>query len=55
MNGANEFAELEEKIKRTEVSRKAREKVTRELKTLQRMSPEMTVVRKHLDWLLSIP
>jgi ATP-dependent Lon protease len=58
MNSANELAELEEKIKRTELSKKAREKATREPKTLRRMSPtsaEVTVVRNHLDWLLSIP
>jgi hypothetical protein len=34
MNSANELAELEAKIKRTKLSKKAREKGTRELKKL---------------------
>jgi hypothetical protein len=35
MNSANKLAELEEKIKRTKLSKKARQKATRELKELQ--------------------
>src|SRR5262245_27712535 len=50
--------ELEEKIKKTKLSKEAREKATHELKKLRQMSPmsaEATVVRNYLDWLLSIP
>jgi ATP-dependent Lon protease len=58
MNNANELAEIEEKIRRTKLSKKAREQATHELKTLRQISPmsaEATVVRNYLDWLLSIP
>jgi ATP-dependent Lon protease len=53
-----EFAEIEDKIKNTKLSKEAREKATHELKKLRQispMSPEGTVVRNYLDWLLSIP
>src|ERR1700686_2311759 len=56
--GRDELAELEEKIKRTKLSKEAREKGQHELKKLRQMSPmsaEATVVRNYLDWLLSIP
>ncbi len=56
--GKDELAEIEEKIKRTRLSKEAREKATHELKKLRQMSPmsaEATVVRNYLDWLLSIP
>src|SRR6202049_2039295 len=56
--GRDELAELEDKIKKTKLSKKAREKATHELKKLRQMSPmsaEATVVRNYLDWLLSIP
>ena len=56
--GANEVAELEEKIKETKFSKEAREKAEAELKKLKNMSPmsaEATVVRNYLDWMLSIP
>jgi ATP-dependent Lon protease len=56
--GKDELAELEEKIKRTKLSKEAREKAQHELKKLRQMSPmsaEATVVRNYLDWLLSIP
>jgi len=55
---ASEFAEIEDKIKRTMLSNEAREKAQHELKKLRQMSPmstEATVVRNYLDWLLSIP
>ena len=45
-------------IKKTKLSKEAREKATHELKKLRHISPtspEGTVVRNHLDWLLSIP
>ncbi|PRY26385.1 ATP-dependent proteinase [Aliiruegeria haliotis] len=56
--GANEIAELEEKIAATKLSKEALEKAEGELKKLKNMSPmsaEATVVRNYLDWMLSIP
>src|SRR5499433_1493245 len=56
--GKDELAEIEDKIKKTQLSKEAREKATHELKKLRQMSPmsaESTVVRNYLDWLLSIP
>ncbi len=57
-DGANEIAELEEKIDATKLSKEAREKADAEIKKLRNMSPmsaEATVVRNYLDWMLSIP
>ncbi len=57
-DGRDEAAELEERIKKTKLSKEAREKADAELKKLRTMSPmsaEATVVRNYLDWLLSIP
>ena len=56
--GRDEFAEVEDKIKKTKLSKEAREKANHELKKLRQISPmsaEATVVRNYLDWLLSIP
>jgi ATP-dependent Lon protease len=56
--GRDELQEVEDKIKKTKLSKEAREKATHELKKLRQMSPmsaEATVVRNYLDWLLSIP
>jgi ATP-dependent Lon protease len=56
--GRDELAEIEDKIKKTKLSKEAREKAQHELKKLRQMSPmsaEATVVRNYLDWLLSIP
>ena len=56
--GKDEAAELEAKIKKTKLSKEAREKAMAELKKLKTMSPmsaEATVVRNYLDWMLSIP
>jgi ATP-dependent Lon protease len=56
--GKDELAEIEDKIKKSKLSKEAREKATHELKKLRQMSPmsaESTVVRNYLDWLLSIP
>ena len=54
----SELAEIEDKIKRTKLSKDAGEKARHELKKLRQISPmsaEATVVRNYLDWLLSIP
>lgn len=56
--GKDETAELEEKIKKTRLSKEAREKAMGEFKKLKSMSPmsaEATVVRNYLDWILGIP
>ncbi len=56
--GAGELAELEERIKKTKLSKEARLKADAEMKKLKQMSPmsaEATVVRNYLDWVLSIP
>jgi ATP-dependent Lon protease len=52
------LSELEDKIKKTKLSKEAREKAQAEMKKLRSMSPmsaEATVVRNYLDWLLSVP
>ncbi|MCC2664373.1 MAG: lon, partial [Geminicoccaceae bacterium] len=57
-DGKDEASELEDRIKRTKLTKEAREKAKGELKKLRTMSPmsaEATVVRNYLDWLLSIP
>ncbi|MBF9025971.1 endopeptidase La [Rhodobacterales bacterium HKCCD6035] len=57
-DGANEVAELEEKIAATKLSKEARDKADAELKKLKNMSPmsaEATVVRNYLDWIVSLP
>jgi ATP-dependent Lon protease len=57
-DGKDENAELEAKIKKTKLSKEARDKAMAELKKLKTMSPmsaESTVVRNYLDWMLSIP
>jgi ATP-dependent Lon protease len=57
-DGRDEVAELEARIKKTRLSKEAREKAEAEVKKLRTMSPmsaEATVVRNYLDWLLSIP
>src|SRR6266542_928037 len=56
--GGDELTEVEDKIKKTKLSKEAREKAQHELKKLRHMSPmspEATVVRNYLDCLLSIP
>ena len=56
--GRDEAGELEERIKKTALSKEAREKAMGELKKLRSMSPmsaEATVVRNYLEWMLTIP
>ena len=56
--GRDEMNELEERIRKTKLSKEAREKAMGEVKKLRSMSPmsaEATVVRNYLDWLLSLP
>ncbi|APH57118.1 ATP-dependent endopeptidase Lon [Granulibacter bethesdensis] len=57
-DGKDEIAELEERIKKTRLTKEATEKCLSELKKLRSMSPmsaEATVVRNYLDWMLGIP
>src|SRR5262245_54665248 len=57
-DGRDELAELEERIKKTKLSKEAREKAAAEVKKLRTMSPvagKATVVRNCLGWLQSIP
>jgi ATP-dependent Lon protease len=54
----DEVAELEARIRKTKLTKEAREKALAEVKKLRQMSPmsaEATVVRNYLDWLLGIP
>ena len=56
--GRDEMVELEDRIRKTKLSKEAREKATAEVKKLRSMSPmsaEATVVRNYLDWMLSLP
>ncbi|MBQ3565255.1 MAG: endopeptidase La, partial [Alphaproteobacteria bacterium] len=55
---SDEISEFEEKAKKVRLSKEAKEKFNIELKKLKNMapmSPEATVIRNYLDWLLSIP
>ena len=57
-DGKDELGELEEKIKKTRLTKEAEEKAVGELKKLRSMGPmsaEATVVRNYLDWILGIP
>ena len=57
-DGRDEVSELEERIKKTRLTKEAREKALAEVKKLRSMSPmsaEATVVRNYLDWMLSVP
>jgi len=56
--GRDEMNDLEDRIRKTKLSKEAREKAQAEVKKLRSMSPmsaEATVVRNYLDWLLSLP
>jgi ATP-dependent Lon protease len=57
-DGKDEVGEIEERIKKTKLTKEAREKADAEVKKLRNMSPmsaEATVVRNYLDWMLGIP
>ena len=54
----DELGELEDRIKKTKLSKEANDKAMAELRKLRQMSPmsaEATVVRNYLDWILSLP
>lgn len=54
----DEITELEEKAKKVKLSKEAKEKFASEIKKLRNMppmSPEASVIRNYLDWLLEIP
>jgi len=56
--GKSEFDVFADRIKKSGMSKEAREKAEAELKKLRMMPPmaaEATVVRNYLDWLLNIP
>ncbi|WDI31744.1 endopeptidase La [Hyphococcus flavus] len=57
-DGRDEVSEIEDKIKKTKLTKEAKTKAEAELKKLRQMSPmsaESTVVRNYLDWLTAIP
>ncbi|MBL0942004.1 MAG: endopeptidase La [Alphaproteobacteria bacterium] len=57
-DGRDEISELENRIKKTKLSKEAKEKALSEVKKLRTMSPmssEAAVVRNYLDWLIGIP
>jgi ATP-dependent Lon protease len=54
----DELGEIEDRIKKTKLSKEAHDKAMAELRKLRQMSPmsaEATVVRNYLDWVLSLP
>jgi len=57
-DGRDEAGELEDRIRKTRLTKEARDKAMAEVKKLRTMSPmsaEATVVRNYLDWLLGVP
>ncbi|WP_032112673.1 endopeptidase La [Candidatus Paracaedibacter symbiosus] len=57
-DGRDEMSELEDKIRKTKLSKEARERCEaemRKLRNMNQMSAEATVVRNYLDWMLGIP
>jgi ATP-dependent Lon protease len=57
-DGANELAEIEQKIQKAGMPKEARDKAMAELGKLKMMSPmsaEATVVRNYVDWLVKVP
>jgi ATP-dependent Lon protease len=56
--GRDEMSEIEDKLKKTKLSKEAREKCDAELKklrTMSSMSAEASVIRNYLDWMTTIP
>jgi len=56
--GRDDLGEIEDRIRRSKLSREARDKANHELRKLRQMSPmsaEATVIRNYLDWILSLP
>merc|ERR1712146_26608 len=54
----DEFEDIKEKIKKSNLSKDALEKVNSEFKKFRNMSPmsaESGVVRSYIDWILSLP
>lgn len=57
-DGKDELGELEDRIRKTKLTKEALDKSLAELKKLRQMSPmsaEATVIRNYLDWMLSLP
>jgi len=57
-DGANELADIEQKIQKAGMPKEARDKAMAELGKLKMMSPmsaEATVVRNYIDWLVKVP
>jgi len=57
-DGDSEITSLRDKIKKAHMSKEAEEKAREELEKLRNtapMSPEATVIRNYLDWLLAVP
>jgi len=57
-DGKDEIGEIEDKIKKTRLSKEAREKAMAEVKklrTMSSMSAEASVIRNYLDWMVTIP
>jgi ATP-dependent Lon protease len=55
---SNEIEELTQQVKRAKMPKEVHEKAMKELDKLQKMSfmsPEATVVRNYVDWLVSLP
>lgn len=55
---SDEISDFEERAKKVKLSKEAKEKFTSELKKLKNMpsmSPEASVIRNYLEWLIGIP